>query len=394
MSCAVLECVGTVHRKTRTSYKNDFLVKCHTCALDPELFGDATWPVSRANHRKGVIPCGCGRTPKWTEKQTRLRVERTCEHKGYTINGWQESWDGIRTRIDLTCQKDGYTWNTCVGDILNKTRRGCSLCKAVKGRMSEEDYIARWESSGNFPNGSFRRLFGETAGKAKLRPFWSYTCSVCADDEYTKAGLCTGEFRARAGTLDVGHQPCRCSKKVWLTKEQMEYRITQDTTVGFKFLHWNEAYRGFETKFTGECDVHGIVETSYEHNNSGTQMVCPECRNRRVGGFRKDLPGHVYVLRTQGTNTFTGYGITNFKQVRLETHHRNLKKVSSEIVDVIVFDLCGEGAEATEREIKKTFPLHSQDIEGFKREATFAHLYEDVVAFVKSLLPQATPALA
>jgi hypothetical protein len=116
-----------------------------------------------------------------------------------------------------------------------------------------------------------------------------------------------------------------------------------------------------------------------------SNVVCPKCR-KIGGGFRKDLGGYVYVLLTKGNSSFTGYGITNHIASRMATHRRNLSRQGIEVEDWAYGVADGHTVAKIESFLKKNFPLDSQNIDGFRTEATHSYLFEYAVDAVHKLL--------
>jgi hypothetical protein len=65
------------------------------------------------------------------------------------------------------------------------------------------------------------------------------------------------------------------------------------------------------------------------------------------------------------------------------THKRNLKIASYNILNTSVFSTSGEVALSVERDLKINFKCNSKNVEGFKKEATYSNVYDDVVYFIK-----------
>jgi len=133
------------------------------------------------------------------------------------------------------------------------------------------------------------------------------------------------------------------------------------------------------------------------------KVICPLCPGREFfsdrsnliagkrpcncgngGGFDQKLPASVYVLLigNQSGSLFVGYGISNFLDRRLVGHRRELAKKGFTILEEHSIDTTGEMALTIERDLKKLYPLNSQDVTGFIREATYDYCYERVVDYL------------
>lgn len=108
---------------------------------------------------------------------------------------------------------------------------------------------------------------------------------------------------------------------------------------------------------------------SDKSNLKAGKLPC-DCNNG--GGFDKRMDGYVYVLKAQSiTNSFVGYGISNFPKRRIKDHERELGKQGYSIIEYTEFKFNGALALQIESELKFIFELFPQTITGFKREATY-----------------------
>lgn len=220
--------------------------------------------------------------------------------------------------------------------------------------------------------------------------YCSVVCPLCSNDEYVRAGLCSGVFVCNIGSTKAGFKTCRCSKNYRWTQEQREYYLRKILTakgLGVTFVAWESGYSGAHSKAVLSCPDHG----NFIINNSRiplTKNGCPKCK-RGKGGFKKELAAFVYVLiASDGKSRFAGYGITNGIQQRKYTHTRELLKKGFEVEEWKVYEVCGVLAFEIERKIMTRFERNSQDITGFRTEATQWYNYEEVLDFVESLIEQ------
>lgn len=287
-----------------------YTVKCHECAEDAELFGDATYQTTKAEFVKGRMKCGCSRSPRWSEEQMVVRLNRICEGKGIVFEGFDGEYKWAATSgYKVYCPESDYRWTVTLSNLIRN--KCCPACKAKATsrhfRKPDEDMVESFRASGAFVEGTeFWRSTREN--KDGYCRHWHVRCPKCP-----------GVYEALAGELQKGCRPCACP----------------------------------------------------------------------VYGFKTDIPAHLYVLKvidTEGKSSFTGYGITNRVGGRLKEHKRNLANVGLTVTDSKVFDMIGHTAASIEREITRHFPTHSQDVEGFRREATHARHYLDVIQFVQAAM--------
>lgn len=300
--------------------------------------------------------------------------------RGYCFDGFEE-WKGAATKVKLKCNHDGNEWNTTSINHFLKSGKGCPKCgikrTATANGRPDEDFVGSFIITGAF-------LSGSTFWRSPHKNQWFSTCPVCSDDEYVKAGLCSGVFETSAGSLQRGIKSCRCSTRFRWTQEQREYKI-KDTLAkesdGVSFSKWCEPYTNPYSKLVLNCSAHGEWTT----NVTGTLHRDNRCPSCAVRGYQPSTDGYVYVLMVDSViGGFTGFGITGSPARRIKQHEKSLAKEGFHIVDSEIFVLSGREAISLETEIKMKFPVTPQIVPGFIREATHANLYHDVLSFVRS----------
>lgn len=144
-----LEVIGWGTRD-KSGSKN-YVVVCHKCSQDAELFGDGVFRATKGNIlKRKSMPCGCAKNPRWTKEQHAIRCRRRAEELGYRFIDFIGPWLDSKTKTRLYCEKHG-EWNTTiVSSLVNGgvTCMGCSIERAVKGNMKRmreisESYIGR-----------------------------------------------------------------------------------------------------------------------------------------------------------------------------------------------------------------------------------------------------------
>lgn len=359
-------------------------VKCHKCAKDTELFGDAIFKIHQSNfHKRGTIGCGCCKAPRWTEDQQRIRILRKCKEFSYHFNGFVGKYNGASTKLRLTCLKDGNTWNSTSLLHFFRGKGGCRTCHKETlcsfRRLPDEDSVRSFNATNKFAEGTKFTRVGQGAGSNT----WIVECPVCASDEYSLAGVGSGTFTSLYGSLISGCRPCRCSGVYCWSEEQMQYRINKHITnnnLPYTFIGWVGEYVDTCSRVILHCEQHGNWDTKVSGFMLG--YGCPSCSKT---GFDQNKPATLYVLGITGAENFTGYGITCDYLKRSTTHRRNLAKygLSIERSAALLFS-DGRDALNVEGMIRRQFPMVAQKVIGFRTEATHASLYEDVVAYVES----------
>lgn len=104
------------------------------------------------------------------------------------------------------------------------------------------------------------------------------------------------------------------------------------------------------------------------------------CLCKPKTGFDKSKPSVFYVLKIRSDKQcFTGFGVTGDFKTRIKTHKSELSKKNFLIDEYCVFNITGEQALFLEGTTKKSFPIFSQEVKGFVIEATYEHMYNEVI---------------
>lgn len=90
-----------------------YLVECKICARDTELFPNPIFTTTKDDFISGVYPCGCGKIPKWDERQWHVRCQREALRQGYKFLGFEGKFLGNKTKLSLVCPQHG-SWKTTV----------------------------------------------------------------------------------------------------------------------------------------------------------------------------------------------------------------------------------------------------------------------------------------
>lgn len=359
-----------------------FTVKCHTCAKDPEMYGDAIFKATKAFILSGGQPCGCSHVHRHTREQYLLKIQRGCEKGGLTLLGFNEECDVIcgQTKIRLLCNKHQYCWNTTkLSNFFRAPVNGNNSCiecsKEKVGKRSTksiEEILLRHEGSGIYDNITFNRSEND---KNK----WTHTCKICSNDDYVKNGLCTGVFKTSWSTILNGGCSCRCSENYkGMTKSMRVHRIKmylKENNSPYTFISHSRIHKE-QHLFLLECPEHGIFEK--EEYSILRGKGCQICSDR---GYVKTKPSFIYLLKVSGKHQdFVGYGITTQPQIRITTHKNNLIKSGLVIDDCRVYPIPGEVAFDVELSLKQKYEHPNLDLASFKTEATHTKNYNSIAA--------------
>lgn len=258
-----------------------FTCHCSICNEDKELFPDE-FIILKSGLINGYIPCGCSKNTILTKDQNIVRVQRECYKRGYIFHGFVGEWSGNKTYLDLENTKTNNRWcSTNLNSFLN----GCGdpverALKTKKVKLKDDAiHIQNFNMAGFTEDYKFWR--SAKLDKRGYKPYWYYTCPECSNDEYVKAGVCTGVFENHTSSLRKGLKACRCSASFHWSKEQREYQINKICKEeGLTFLGWetNEEYRTHESKFKWVCSQVHECCTSVSSFLNGSKR-CKTCRN-------------------------------------------------------------------------------------------------------------------
>lgn len=245
-------------------------------------------------------------------------IKSTAEVKGYTIEGY-EGWNGNQTRLRLVCPVHGRFNSTTIGNFLQGS--GCPKCgkktAGEKNSKPDEEHVAEFFATGMFKDGcKFWRSPKLTArGWAQ---YWYHTCPICSEDEFVKAGLCTGVFESHTSQLKRGGLPCRCSGIYRFTKAQWEWRLVKECeNRGYVFVGWKGKRWGRKFKFSYECTLHG--EQSITPHNLFAGHGCPLC-----AGYNQQQC-YINLVSDQNIPLACKIGIAKDSEARLKSQNqRNL----------------------------------------------------------------------
>lgn len=102
---------------------------CSICSNDIELFVDKFY-ISKYHLLSNRVPCGCSVSPKWTEKQQKIRVTRKATSINIVVLGWVDDlYKGKNTRCVCSCLKCNHVWSSPTIDSILNTISGCPRCK-------------------------------------------------------------------------------------------------------------------------------------------------------------------------------------------------------------------------------------------------------------------------
>lgn len=337
-----------------------------------ELHGE--WSTTTITNfiKRGTCPT-CSRlrvtekqTPEWEDE---LKLCEQVKKDGISILGFIPPYTGTKTKLRLCCEEHG-EWST-TAIIQFKKGISCPKCgRKTAGEVnskSDEEHISEFFSTGVFKEGcKFWR-------SPKLTPagwamYWYHTCPICSEDEFVKAGLCTGVFESYVSHLKEGLCGCRCSDFPSYTKEQQDYRTK------LKCKEFGYTFIDRKGKFvTYSCPEHGIRTVNWQSLMQG--HGCPGCagQNQRQAYINTVFDGSSPVAYK--------LGISRDSDMRLKDQNR-LNKLQMARVTLYEFpspQLC-RGAEATCKKDLECGIVSKQDMPDGWTETVALTDYDKVVS--------------
>ena len=179
-----------------------YILKCHVCSQDSELFEEGYFYSLKYNLVNGQVCCGCAFNPKWSKEQYTVICSRKAKELGYTFIGFADQWKGSHSKIRMLCEKHGEWMSGNITDLVSG-QKGCPLC----GDEATREALTK-------PSNLMIQSFHESGGFHPETEFWKI-------DRLTKSG-CNGRWRVScpecgevgdslAGNLQKGFRPCACS---------------------------------------------------------------------------------------------------------------------------------------------------------------------------------------
>lgn len=257
-----------VAREVSDKQSRRHVVECSVCKQDPELFGDGIFAVQLGNLCKGLNPCGCSVSPKWTEKQMKVRAMRICLEKGYTFISWNEPYKANITRIKILNEfSEPDTIRLCAllrGENSSSNRRRMTSLARSK---PDKDVIETFMSSGSFHADS-KFWKSERIDDVGQRSFWWMECGAC--------GVIAESYRSN---LQKGKRPCGCTKFVGQKNMYINLIYDGSLPIGLKFgkTHFPERrIKEQQSKSQYSLESYGVWE--FEEGSSTTKAE-GECKN-------------------------------------------------------------------------------------------------------------------
>ncbi len=196
--------------------------------------------------------------------EAEMIVQKYCQQEGWQFIGWVDRYVNSRSKLKLRHPEYGVWESLSLDKMLQGRKHPKDRVKAIKKviELSEEDFI-----------NSFSDQENKIYCKDTTPNVWKYKCKICSQDEYVKAGLCTGIFKSTVYNLRRGSSSCRCSKVYKWTEQQRRFQLEkkiQDNNLPFRV----EGFIG-KDKVRYECELHGTHTALIQNFLRGS--YCKSC---------------------------------------------------------------------------------------------------------------------
>lgn len=334
-----------------------YTVRCTVCyKKDPILWYDGVIKINDYKiYYDGGPSCGCCKQAPWTSEQYNILINRECLARGYILKAKCPKLSAY-SKITLYNPLTGNIWSPAIryflaggGDRLEYLNK-----LPENKRYKDSVHIEQFLQTGVFPEGyTFKRNTDRPDYRGTYN-YWDCTCPICSDDEYVKAGVCSGVFTTLTGSLKDGKLPCRCAKNYRYTYKEAQF-LAKKTC---------EYYGGDFIDFVDEI-YRGVDMVSMKWKRPDGEVVISNLKDVRLGktglnsyGFDATKPAHFYIVRWYGCGvSYLKCGITNRETLdRIKEQDR----VSTCLDYEILYDFYHESGSLVqdlERIYKKLLPV-------------------------------------
>ena len=173
-----------------------YLVHCHICAQDSELFGNGYFTDVKHRIINNKYPCGCGRNPHYEEGQFKVLEARRAAERGVEFVDIAEPFHGSRTRCLYYCTTHSKRWESMRIDGQVGMCPQCVIESKRDLQRNDEAKINSFWGTGNFAEGTtFERNLGIFPMEC-----WDFTCGDCGE---SVRGI-------HSSSLEKGIRHCYC----------------------------------------------------------------------------------------------------------------------------------------------------------------------------------------
>lgn len=217
--------------------KDEVLIKCTTCAKDPELFEEGIFKTTLGYLKSENTSCPCKGNYRYNEKQHKILCKRKCKELNLKFLGWEGEYNKGKSKPRVSCNITGnikhyksidgflntkvakipmkllgYSWTGCKGNLLKVVdqkgedlRVVCSTCKHYPERYPSTFNCKTWQIT--------RSKIYTPCGCSPAYPYSNLTLQSLAEDWVSKTRLSIVRFPEGDGRWGVKSKvQVRCEK--------------------------------------------------------------------------------------------------------------------------------------------------------------------------------------
>ena len=308
-----------------------YILKCIKCSHDNELFGGGYFRSPKSSLvNLGSVPCGCSKSPRFSEKQYEVLCSRKAEEIDYKFLGFVGEWKTHKTKIKMLCEKHGEWVSSSINGLISKGR-GCPSCNGGANPKPDNFMIQSFFASGAFhPETEFWRSERRDTNGAKV--YWYMYCPDC--DQIAEA---------LSISFQSGSRPCGCRKH---RQQQCAINLVIDSefkVVAIKFGVANDSYNRVKSQNRGCCyDVKNFTVYTFPDIIS-CRKAERQCKQELDCGIlsKEEMPdGWTETTNCRNLPLVLSIFQSNGGKELIEDHQLAISKLNS--IDYIVLDEMSE----------------------------------------------------
>lgn len=265
-----------------------FKVTCVECCKDKELFPIGHFVSLKDNLKKGQIPCGCAKSPRWNQEQFLVLARRAAKGR-FIVHGFNEEFHGQNTKLACECVIDGHFWYPRINNVLKY--QGCPKC-GKRPNITEEEAISNCESICEKEGYTF---LGFPSGYRNNRSRLEYLCDLHGIQNINYNHFVNSGKRCKYCKIEESAERLKIPEDQALSNCVSICIENNYTPIGF-----DTGYKNNKTIFKYLCPIHGERTVTYNSFvNRGSR--CGACAKDEVSfnGYypnRKDEVDYLYIL--------------------------------------------------------------------------------------------------
>lgn len=280
-----------------------FNLECSICSKDTELFPSGFTSV-KGNLIKGVVPCGCSKTPKWSNEQDLILTNRLLTEKMphlEAVDSIKEKGKDRKFILECeVCSKDSELWPhgsiTSVKGSLVSGQIPCGCSK--KPQWTQPQYETLINRKCLERGYEFQGFIGEWEGAYTYLQLYNPRNNHRWNTANIHSLLNSGNGCPLEGIATI-------SDKLRTPQVEREKQIKSVLKVSYgEFIGWENEYKNSSSKFHWLCsEGHPCKVSVNDFLHSGTRCrTCFKIKQREEGEFygyyplRKDEMDYLYII--------------------------------------------------------------------------------------------------